>query len=973
MRNRKSFLTWISTLFFLIACMPVVFAVADEGEDTAYVPETLVVKAAQFYGNQRWPASNVVSITPYYALDGSINAWAVQFAKEESSLSTESEIYEIVAAAEAQQALIRDNPPSEGRSAKPEEEGAHDAALNDSNISVTVTEDAGSNGFKVSAVLPSDALDKGSKGGEEARSQKVATKAWHRELRKARNAAVLADEVGTVIMAGRYDLFPVLERFDGVAPHIKHLSKVKELLGIPEMQGNVIERSYYLGPFAVFHEVRMETAGAGKFAGKNFLVNPLNPVDLQVLDLDAPRGGELGTGRLSPASAEKSSISPQSIWESFDQQGTPPKVGGAVPEYEIPGVPYYHQDDYGPASCGPTASSQAVGYWDDHGFGNLVDNGSSDPTDGHVNEMIYQMMFAVDYDPAVGTYGSEIEPGIEAFCNNNAYGNNLSFNVVTDSSISWSTDILSNINANRPFVYFNWASSYPGWAHFTTGTGYNDNTAGSYFLYVHYNYPPDTPYELNWSNISPSNEEMYKVYPNTTAPFECVWSEDFESTFPGPWWIIEQGGSDKCWDDESYKAHNVTDDPCPPGGNPEWGAYCADLPTHAYPNDYDNNMDTWMVYGPFSTVGRKSGEISADVWRIIADSSDGISLLTSTNGVNFGGLIWRGNVPSWNRLALNLNNVMNHPAVWVGVRFSSNDSNTAEGAYVDDVVIKLNDPGVVCDFSTDGLWTHDGTTWTQMTTWNPSAMVSWRDKLAVDFSSDGLWVREGTSWTRLTTWNPIEMVAWGDKLAVDFSTDGLWTHNGTTWTRLTTWNPSYMAVWTNKLVVDFDSNGLWEYNGTTWTRLTTWDATRLVAWGKKLAVDFGSNGLWVREGTSWTQLTTWNPIDMVAWGDKLDKLAVDFSTDGLWVREGTSWTQLTTWNPDRMEPWGGKLVVDFGSNGLWVREGTSWTQLTTWQAYGLQNCGSKLAVNFGSNGLWVREAALWTNLTAWSPTEMESW
>ena len=105
-----------------------------------------------------------------------------------------------------------------------------------------------------------------------------------------------------------------------------------------------------------------------------------------------------------------------------------------------------------------------------------------------------------------------------------------------------------------------------------------------------------------------------------------------------------------------------------------------------------------MIYGPFSTIGRTSGEISAYIWRYITDGGtidDYVALFASVDGTNFWGWCYWGDYRSWNCYTLDLTNVytlgniLNQPQVWVAVWFHSDSANTSEGAYVDDISIKL--------------------------------------------------------------------------------------------------------------------------------------------------------------------------------------------------------------------------------------------------------------------------------------------
>jgi len=652
------------------------------------VPRSLVEKAARFYGEERWPGCRMISITPYYAFDGSINAYAVQFAKKGSPLADEAAINAQFLLGERQLDEVKSNRPT--ATVGPDSLPANDSPVAAPMATLTTAGNSGPSSGGVSAVLPATPASNAVQAPEETLKRSVAHSVWTRQIKAAAHGAVLPDQVGTVIIAARYDLYPLLERFDGVAPHIHFQTKVRRLAAIPKDQPNPVARTFYVGPMAYFHE-----PATPQLSGIGTPAQVINPLDEQVLDLSGQQRAAL-PGRLPAAEPGKCPIPPEEFWNAIDLQGAPPKTSEpqplGTPSTAILGVPYYHQDDYGAASCGPVASSQALGYWDDNGHGNLVDNGFS--TTGHEEELIYNLMRAEGYSPSVGTYGSQIKPGIEAVTNTNPYGRNLNVTVSWKwTGVAWS-DITTEINARRPFVMGNFDTAhYPYWAHFTTGVGYTNST--NHLLYVNYNYPPDAPYELNWDNIANDNDEIYKVNRSATTMFDCPWSEDFEGDTASHWDRGSNGGP--YWGDTAYRAHNSTPNPSPPGGALAWSAYCVRSGV-APPGPYPKNADNWMIYGPFSTVGKSSGEFSAYIWRHIPqpDGDDWVALFASLDGSNFSGTGYWGDHRSWERCTLNLTsvyglgNVMNRANVWLAVWFHSDGNDTVgEGAYVDDVAIRL--------------------------------------------------------------------------------------------------------------------------------------------------------------------------------------------------------------------------------------------------------------------------------------------
>jgi len=683
------------------------------------VPSSVVEKAARFYGEERWPGCRIISITPYYAFDGSINAYAVQFAKKGSPLAGETEINA--------QFLLGEQRLDEVKANRPVPAINEDAAVagNGANggplPSAATVASQGPSTAGIQVVLPPEAPADAGQAPEEAAKQKEAYATWRQQVRAAANDAVLPDQVGTAIIAARHDLYPLLERFDGVAPHIQFQTKVRRLAAIPKDQAKPVARTFYVGPMAYFHEPATPKALAT--AAPAQVVNPLSE---QVFDLTAKKATAL-QGRLAAAEPGKWPVPPQEVWNSIELTGVPPTAKEPVllgsPTYAIQGVPYYHQDDYGANSCGPVASAQALGYWDDNGYGNLIDNGYS--TTGHEEELIYNLMRAEGYDPNVGTYDNAIKPGIEAVCNTDGYGRNVNMTVYELAhSVAWNPDIVGEINWKRPFVFGNFdTASYPYWAHFTTGVGYNQ-TSG-HLLYVNYNYPPDTPKELNWDNIAQANQHQYKIGRNS-AMFDCPWSEDFEGNTSAHW--KKGGNSAGTWMDTIYRAHNYTPN-CypPPAGNKAFSSYCVGSQVPP-PGPYPKNANGWMSYGPFSTVGKSSGELSAYIWRRIpeTDGSDYVGLFASVDGTNFSGAKFFGDYPSWNRCTLDLANVyglgntMNRSQVWVAIWFHSDGDNfVGEGAYVDDIAIRLYPASGIRVTSPKGgeMWKHSTShtlTWLSM-------------------------------------------------------------------------------------------------------------------------------------------------------------------------------------------------------------------------------------------------------------------
>jgi hypothetical protein len=178
-----------------------------------------------------------------------------------------------------------------------------------------------------------------------------------------------------------------------------------------------------------------------------------------------------------------------------------------------------------------------------------------------------------------------------------------------------------------------------------------------------------------------------------TPRMPVTWKEGFEYAWPNATWSTfdNNGGVDLCWNDVSYRHYK--------GGWSGWpAAGCAD---GYFPPGYDNDMDSWMTLGPFSTSGAKSGKVSFRYW---LDSEPGFDYLWFCAAPEYYAPWYCYNVSGWSankwvNATLNLKNVpgygnmLGNPQVWVGWIFSSDGSLGGdvgyEGAYVDEIVVTI--------------------------------------------------------------------------------------------------------------------------------------------------------------------------------------------------------------------------------------------------------------------------------------------
>ena len=192
----------------------------------------------------------------------------------------------------------------------------------------------------------------------------------------------------------------------------------------------------------------------------------------------------------------------------------------------------------------------------------------------------------------------------------------------------------------------------------------------------------------------------------------------------GPTILIEdgfEGGTDPGWDfDETvtggWDAVNCN------GMAGFWSAWPAAFGTSLDPciggtgNYYPNNLDSWMMFGPFSLADAHSASLDF-YYRIVSESCcDPLKWEASTDGTNYYGYEIAGSYtggpfnsdydPNYNDYNYNfasldltdvpvLGDVTGQPQVWIALHFVSDVSITYEGPFIDEVSLRKNEDTAV--------------------------------------------------------------------------------------------------------------------------------------------------------------------------------------------------------------------------------------------------------------------------------------
>ena len=180
------------------------------------------------------------------------------------------------------------------------------------------------------------------------------------------------------------------------------------------------------------------------------------------------------------------------------------------------------------------------------------------------------------------------------------------------------------------------------------------------------------------------------------APWVTVLREGFEGPFHGSW-EVSSGGTDAgqyLWGKRSCLPYHGSHSGWAVGG----GEDGEPLPCDAR---YPPNVDSWMVFGPFSLADARAAELRFQLRLNSEAGFDEFFAGASLDGRTFYGL-WASGSQEWTARTLDLTrvptlgNLAGQAEVWIALTFSSDaDFEDTGGAYVDDIVLRKC-PGHVC-------------------------------------------------------------------------------------------------------------------------------------------------------------------------------------------------------------------------------------------------------------------------------------
>jgi hypothetical protein len=188
---------------------------------------------------------------------------------------------------------------------------------------------------------------------------------------------------------------------------------------------------------------------------------------------------------------------------------------------------------------------------------------------------------------------------------------------------------------------------------------------------------------------------IYLPLVTRTLP-QPVWqnlmTEGFETGFPVAGWRAYDGDGatygEYFWDDDDYTAAH--------GMRSAWAARGGANGLDPQYSNYPNNMESWMVYGPFDLSVYKDAELLFNLRNNSEAGYDQLFWGVSLDGANYYGAATSGDSNGWQSTnydltsVYQLGDVTGKSQVWIAFVFQSDGSITSTGPFIDDVVLRAS-------------------------------------------------------------------------------------------------------------------------------------------------------------------------------------------------------------------------------------------------------------------------------------------
>jgi len=221
--------------------------------------------------------------------------------------------------------------------------------------------------------------------------------------------------------------------------------------------------------------------------------------------------------------------------------------------------------------------------------------------------------------------------------------------------------------------------------------------------------PPPTPSVDSWQPPGPTAEAAHILLENPERLLQAppvrvslvpqawtnIMTEDFEGVWPGAGWtVFDNDGmtngeyywdATSCFDYGASGDHNAV--PHAAGASAMYTCW----------QPYPVNLQSWMVYGPFSLDTATDAEVLFDLWLASESGHDYLWWLASIDGTSFYGYGETGETGGWVARNFDLTSVYTlgdltgQDEVWIAFIFTSDSHDTTHfGPWVDNIVLRAS-------------------------------------------------------------------------------------------------------------------------------------------------------------------------------------------------------------------------------------------------------------------------------------------
>jgi hypothetical protein len=198
----------------------------------------------------------------------------------------------------------------------------------------------------------------------------------------------------------------------------------------------------------------------------------------------------------------------------------------------------------------------------------------------------------------------------------------------------------------------------------------------------------------------------------TVSGWEILETQGFEDAWPWPGscqilYDASDDGFDRTWDSAGYRSHT--------GDQAAWpAARGADGIDPQPPVNYPDNLNSWLICGPFDLSDASSAYAAFWLWSQVEEGHDEFFFGVGDGTDDwFYGFSWDVLVPDWTEYTIYFPVFTGSPAhdsIWVAWNFESDTSNPVayEGSWLDDIEIARALPCPAVDPGNKGLHVHPG-------------------------------------------------------------------------------------------------------------------------------------------------------------------------------------------------------------------------------------------------------------------------